>query len=51
MLSVAPQGSILDPLLFNIYIHEILMLLKTTYFTGYADDRVLFVMQMIQQVL
>ena len=42
MLSVAPQGSILDILLFNIYIHEIFMLLKTTFFTGYVDNSMPF---------
>ena len=43
MLSGAQKGSFLGPRLFNIYIHGIFMILKTTYFTGYANDSLPFV--------
>ena len=33
----------MGPLLFKVYVHDILPILKTTYFTGYADDRMQFV--------
>ena len=37
------SGSIFSPLLFNIYINDIFMILKTTYFTDYAVDSMHFV--------
>ena len=33
----------MGPRLFKIYVHDILPILKTTYFTGYTDDRMQFV--------
>ena len=44
MPSVTSQGSILNSHLFNIYIHEIFMLSKTTHFTSYTDNSMPFVL-------
>ena len=35
---VVPQSSIFGPLLFNIFMCNMFLILKDTYFTGYADD-------------
>ena len=36
------QGSIFGPLLFNIFMYDMLLILYTAYFTGYADGKSLF---------
>ena len=41
--SVTHQGSILGPLLLKVYVHDIFLILKTTYFTGYTDGNMPFV--------
>ena len=45
ILSGVPQDSILGPLLFNIFICDMILMLNTTYFTGYADDNTPFVVR------
>ena len=45
-----PSSSILGPLLFNIFMWKIFLILKATYFTGYADDNTLFVVKYLEEI-
>ena len=45
ILSGVPQGSILGPLLFNIFMCDMFLILKGTYLTSYVDDNTPFVVR------
>ena len=45
ILSRVPQGSILGPFLFNVFMCDMFLILKDTYFAGYADDNTPFVVR------
>ena len=37
-----PQGSVLGPILFNIFLSDLLLVMKVTEFTRYVDDNTLY---------
>ena len=45
ILAGVPQGFILGPLLSDIFICDMSLILKVTYFTDYADDNTPFVVR------
>ena len=49
--SGVPPSSILGPLLFIIFMWDILLKLKATHFTGYADDNTPFVLEITTDVM
>ena len=43
--ALIPQVSIPGPFLFDIFMYDMFLILNTTYFTGYADENLPFVVR------